>query len=43
MPSLRLIATEMTDVLYERFPDDPAARDFRNFVDNATMPVSPTG
>ncbi len=35
-PSLRLVASEMTDLLQQKFPDEPAACEFRKMVDDAT-------
>jgi transcriptional regulator with XRE-family HTH domain len=37
-PSLYMVASEMTDVLSERYPSEPAARDFRKLVDELTRP-----
>jgi hypothetical protein len=37
-PSLRMVASEMTDVLSERYPGEPAVRDFHKLVDALTRP-----
>jgi transcriptional regulator with XRE-family HTH domain/tetratricopeptide (TPR) repeat protein len=37
-PSLYMVASEMTDVLGERYPGEPTARDFRKLVDELTRP-----
>jgi hypothetical protein len=37
-PSLRMVASELTDVLSEKFADKPSARDFQRLVEELTRP-----